>query len=52
MAVVFNAENTNFEWKQSPVPEFSWHTSGDLSGKANSRQFDFRIRSLDPGKFS
>lgn len=50
MAAVFHASQLNFIQKQSPIPEFCWHTSSNLS--ENSRQFEFEIRSLDPGSFS
>jgi len=52
MAYVFNEKNIFFDEKQSPIPEFSWHTSPRLSELVNSKNFKFNIRSLDPGKFS
>ncbi len=27
MATIFNIANTAFTQKQSPIPEFAWHTS-------------------------
>lgn len=52
MARIFNAKNTAFELRESPIPEFCWHTSPDLSELAQSKVLNFQIRSLDPGKFS
>lgn len=52
MPTVFNAKNVSFSMKQSPVPEFAWHTSERLSGIVNSKHLDFDLRSLDPGKYS
>lgn len=52
MAKIFKMNEIQFQLKQSPVPEFSWHTSPDLSGLAGSRNLNFDVRSLDPGKYS
>lgn len=52
MARIFNAKNTAFELRESPIPEFRWHTSPNLSELVQSRVLKFDIRSLDPGKFS
>ncbi|MBU3113057.1 cupin domain-containing protein [Clostridium lacusfryxellense] len=52
MAKIFNEENISFVLKQSPIPEFSWHTSHKLSEIANSKYLKFEVRSLDPGKYS
>jgi len=40
MAKIFNEKNIFFELKQSPIPEFSWHTSQKLSGNATLRTPD------------
>jgi uncharacterized cupin superfamily protein len=52
MAQIFNEKNISFELKQSPIPEFSWHTSPNLSEMVKSKRLEFDIRSLDPGKYS
>lgn len=52
MAHIFNNENISFKVRQSPIPEFSWHTSEVLSEMANSKHLKFYVRSLDPGKYS
>ncbi|WNS45819.1 cupin domain-containing protein [Paenibacillus sp. MMS20-IR301] len=41
-----------FEQKQSPVPEYAWHTSRKLAEQAGAKQLLFEMRSLDPGKYS
>lgn len=52
MATVFSAEDLPFILRQSPLQEFSWHTSPELSRAVQSKQFKFSVRSLDPGKYS
>jgi uncharacterized cupin superfamily protein len=52
MAHVFKSNEIQLQLKQSPVPEFSWHTSPDLSDLAGSKNLNFYVRSLDPGKYS
>lgn len=52
MAKVFNEKNTAFELRQSPIPEFCWHTSEKLSELVNAKHVKFDIRSLDPDKYS
>ncbi|MDF9845138.1 MULTISPECIES: cupin domain-containing protein [unclassified Paenibacillus] len=52
MAIIFNVNNTDFTPKQSPIPEFAWHTSERLASVAGSKHLIFDIRSLDPGKYS
>ena len=52
MAQIFNEKNLPFELKQSPIPEFSWHTSPKLAEIVKSKHLQFDIRSLDPGKYS
>ncbi|WP_187355285.1 cupin domain-containing protein [Paenibacillus tengchongensis] len=52
MPVIFNEENVSFKVRQSPVPEFSWHTTEKLSELYGSQHLIFHIRSLDPGKYS
>ncbi|MEK5445455.1 cupin domain-containing protein [Paenibacillus sp. FSL R7-0331] len=52
MATIFNTANTAFTQKQSPIPEFAWHTSEKLASMAGSKHLIFDIRSLDPGKYS
>ena len=52
MPKVFKMNEIQFQQKQSPVPEFSWHTTPDLSRIVGSRDLSFYVRSLDPGKYS
>ena len=52
MAKIFNAKDLSFELKNSPIPEFSWHTSPRLAQLVNSKHLQFDVRSLDPGKYS
>ncbi|WP_438497427.1 cupin domain-containing protein [Paenibacillus sp. IHBB 3054] len=52
MATIFNEHNISFKQRQSPVPEFAWHTSEKLAGVVGSKHLIFDIRSLDPGKYS
>lgn len=52
MQNVFHKDALNFLLKQSPIAEFSWHSSQNLSEIVNSKNLDFNVKSLDPGKFS
>jgi len=52
MPKVFKLDSLPFEEKKSPIPEFSWHTSPPLAKLVNSKNLQFDVRSLDPGKFS
>jgi uncharacterized cupin superfamily protein len=52
MAKIFNEKNLTFGLKQSPIPEFSWHASPNLSNIAKSKNLQFNVKSLDPGKYS
>lgn len=52
MAQIFNERNIPFELRQSPIPEFSWHTSPWLAQMVKSKHLQFDVRSLDPGKYS
>lgn len=52
MTQIFNESNLSFELKQSPIPEFSWHTSQRLSEVVQSDHLYFDVRSLDPDKYS
>lgn len=52
MATVFNEQNVTFRPRQSPVPEFAWHTSEKLATLVGSKHLFFDLRSLDPGKYS
>ncbi|WP_052339365.1 cupin domain-containing protein [Gorillibacterium massiliense] len=52
MATIFNAESVSYKLRQSPIPEFSWHTSENLAEQVNAKHMQFQIRSLDPGKYS
>ena len=52
MPAVFNVSQLKFKTRQSPIPEFSWKTSPRLSKLVKAEDFEFDIRSLDPGRFS
>ena len=52
MARIFNEKSLSYELRQSPIPEFAWHTSPKLAEIAKSKHLQFDIRSLDPGKYS
>ncbi|WP_058304125.1 cupin domain-containing protein [Gorillibacterium timonense] len=52
MATRFQIDSLPLTQKQSPVPEFAWHTSERLSRLAQSKHLTFDIRSLDPDKYS
>jgi uncharacterized cupin superfamily protein len=52
MPEIFNAANLSFSLRQSPIPEFLWHTSPRLSDMVKSKHLYFDIRSIDAGKFS
>lgn len=52
MATVFNEGNIVFELRQSPIPEFSLHTSQRLWEIVGSKHLSFNVRSLDPDKYS
>ena len=52
MAQIFNEKNISFQLRQSPIPEFSWHTSPKLAEIVKSKHLHFDLRSLDPCKYS
>ncbi len=52
MAFVFNAKTVSYAQRRSPVPEFAWHTTEDLSKRLGSEHMKFEVRSLDPGLYS
>lgn len=52
MAMIFNAKDLSYELRQSPIPEFSWHTSPRLAEIVKSKHLQFDVRALDPGKYS
>jgi len=52
MSRIINAKDLSFELKQSPILDFSWHTSEDLAKMCGSKHLQFDVRSLDPGKYS
>ena len=52
MVQIFNANDLSFNLRQSPIPEFCWHTSPKLAEIVNSKHLQFDVRSLDPGKYS
>jgi hypothetical protein len=52
MPTVFNSLKLELKTRQSPIPEFSWKSSPRLAKLVKSEDFEFDIRSLDPGRFS
>jgi len=52
MPTVFNSIKLKLKDRKSPIPEFSWKTSPRLAKLVNAEDFEFDIRSLDPGRFS
>jgi uncharacterized cupin superfamily protein len=52
MPTVFNSLQLEFKTKEAPISEFSWKTSPRLAKLVESEDFEFDIRSLDPGRFS
>lgn len=52
MAHVFNSKNVPYQLKQSPITEYSWHTSQNLAELVKSKHLQFDLRALDPGKYS
>jgi len=52
MPKIFNMQDMKFEKREAPIPVFEWHQGPQLGDLVNSKYFQFRIRSLDPGKFS
>ena len=52
MPTVFNSLQLEFKARQSPIPEFAWKSSPRLAKLVNAENFEFDIRSLDPGCFS
>ena len=49
---IINVNNMSFKLRQSPIPEFSWHTSEGFSKMLGSEHMRINVRSLDPDKFS
>ncbi len=52
MPSVFNVSQLKFKTKEARISEFSWKTSPRLAKLVKSEDFQFDIRSLDPGRFS
>jgi uncharacterized cupin superfamily protein len=52
MPTVFNVSQLEFKTREAPIPEFSWKTSPRLAKLVKSEDFQFDVRSLDPGRFS
>ncbi len=52
MAHIFRKQDISFQLKNSPIPEFAWHTSPKLAKLAQAKQLHFDIRRLEPGKYS
>jgi len=52
MAKIFEIDKLDFQMRESPLAEYTWHTSPELAQIVQSRFFKFDVRSLDPGKYS
>ena len=52
MVNIFRRQDMSFRLKNSPITEFSWHTSPNLAELSQSKHLHFEIRRLDPGKYS
>ena len=52
MPRVFNVSELEFKKRKAPIPEFSWKSSPRLAKLVGAENFEFDIRSLDPGQFS
>lgn len=52
MASIFNSEDLPFALRKSPISDFMWHTSPNLSKITNAQHIQFSVRALDSGKFS
>lgn len=52
MAKVFKQKDLILKERKSPVEEFIWHSTTNLSEVANSKNLCFDVRVLDPGKYS
>jgi uncharacterized cupin superfamily protein len=52
MPTTFNVSQLEFKTREARVSDFSWKTSPRLAKLVKSENFQFDIRSLDPGKFS
>ncbi len=52
MAKVFNEDSIKYEYKESEIPEFAWHSSINLYELVKAKNLIFDIRLLEPGKYS
>ena len=52
MPRIFHTREIEFEKRETPIAAFEWHQGPQFGDIVNSKYFQFRIRSLDPGKFS
>jgi uncharacterized cupin superfamily protein len=52
MPKIFHAQDTKLEKREARLPFFEWHQGPQLGDLVKSKYLQFRIRSLDPGKFS
>ena len=52
MPKIFHQQDMKFEKREARLPAFEWHQGPQMGEKANSKYLQFRVRSLDPGKFS
>ncbi len=52
MAHIFRKQDISFQLKNSPIPEFAWHTSPKLAELVQAKHLHFDIRQLGPGKYS
>lgn len=52
MATIFSLKEIEFKTKSTTLEMFSWASSPRLAQLAGSKQLQFDVRSLNPGKFS
>lgn len=52
MAKIFRQKEVAFTQRNSPIPEFSWHTSPNLTDMVKSKRLNFDIKLIGPGKYS
>jgi uncharacterized cupin superfamily protein len=52
MPKIFHTQDIKFEKRESRIPVFEWHQGPQLGDLVNSKYVQFRIRSLDQGRFS
>jgi len=52
MPKIFRKREMEFEKRKAPISAFEWHQGPQMGDIVKSKYLQFRVRSLDPGKFS